>query len=434
MTKSRLFERANIPLGAAPVDTRIARVRQKEVVFEDAPVDEPNNAKPVEQEHTRVAAPQATLWQRVNQMPFKKRALLLATVIAVPAMAAPGDFGALPGDASRAGDDFATRKIVEAALPFERPGQSFPGSAFYYLGDPPEDALLALPTTDAFDSGAEGARTLGSAIDAGPSARPFFSATSGSGHMRALDCMAQAIWYEAASESIAGQRAVAQVVLNRVAHPNWPGSVCGVVYQGSQRSTGCQFSFTCDGSLSRKARGRSWDTAQRLASEALSGSVYAPIGHATHYHTLWVNPYWASSLDHVGTIGAHRFYRNRGSAGEKAAFTGRYAGVEPAVSGRTSPASPADMIGNDTGFSEAFDEKGSFAPGPSGSDASTPDIFQRQDESAAGTGKPAATKRYAAPALEGSGSIKSDFSNAGQWKKRPDSNASGSNETSGSPD
>jgi spore germination cell wall hydrolase CwlJ-like protein len=114
--------------------------------------------------------------------------------------------------------------------------------------------------------------------------------------MRSLDCLAQAIYYEARSESEDGQRAVAQVVLNRLRHPTYPATVCGVVYQGSERSTGCQFTFTCDGSLALAPRGFSWDRARRIAAEALAGKVYAPVGHSTHYHTVAVLPYWASSL------------------------------------------------------------------------------------------------------------------------------------------
>jgi hypothetical protein len=211
---------------------------------------------------------------------------------------------------------------------------SFPGSAFYHLADPPEAALVALPESDPLARGAAGGRKPGALIDAGPAASAF---TAGSGaHLeRAQTCLAQAIWYEAASESEAGQRAVAQVVLNRVAHPSWPASVCGVVYQGAGLSTGCQFSFACDGSLSRrrpashKGSAPGWASANRIAREALGGAVYSAIGHATHYHTLFVDPYWARTLEPVGVIGAHIFYRSRGPAGEKAAFTARYAGVEP---------------------------------------------------------------------------------------------------------
>ncbi|MFN5901342.1 MAG: cell wall hydrolase, partial [Novosphingobium sp.] len=86
---------------------------------------------------------------------------------------------------------------------------------------------------------------------AGPIARAMRVDNSGVDRSRALQCLAAAVYYEARSESDVGQRAVAQVVLNRVAHPSYPNTVCGVVYQGSERTTGCQFSFTCDGSLAK---------------------------------------------------------------------------------------------------------------------------------------------------------------------------------------
>ena len=119
------------------------------------------------------------------------------------------------------------------------------------------------------------------------------------------------------------------MVLNRVAHPAYPASVCGVVFQGSERTTGCQFSFTCDGSLVAGPRARGWAVAQSVALAALAGEVYRPIGLATHYHTHYVNPYWAASLDFIRSIGAHRFYRWRGGAGTAGAFTDAYAGSEP---------------------------------------------------------------------------------------------------------
>ena len=147
--------------------------------------------------------------------------------------------------------------------------------------------------------------------------------------LRSLDCLAQAIYYEAASESEDGQRAVAQVVLNRVRHPSYPNSVCGVVYQGSHLSTGCQFTFTCDGSLARRPAIYAWARARRIAAEALSGEVYGPVGNATHSHTTAIYPYWAPSLVRAAVVGAHVFYRFPGSGGSAAAFTDRYAGVEP---------------------------------------------------------------------------------------------------------
>ncbi|HLL58830.1 MAG TPA: cell wall hydrolase, partial [Allosphingosinicella sp.] len=119
-----------------------------------------------------------------------------------------------------------------------------------------------------------------------PPARSFTVAPAAfSARMRSIECLTAAIYYEAASESDDGQRAVAQVVLNRVRHPTYPNSVCGVVYQGSERSTGCQFSFTCDGSLARVPSIAGWARARRIAAAALAGSVYAPVGYSTHYHT-----------------------------------------------------------------------------------------------------------------------------------------------------
>ena len=148
--------------------------------------------------------------------------------------------------------------------------------------------------------------------------------------MRSEDCLAQAVYYEARSESEDGQRAVAQVVLNRVRHPAWPNSVCGVVYQGALRpGGGCQFTFTCDGSLAIRPYGVAWTEAQRIAAEALGGRTYAPIGLSTHYHTNAVFPAWAPQLVKTATIGAHIFYRLPGLSGAPGAFSNAYAGIEP---------------------------------------------------------------------------------------------------------
>ena len=146
---------------------------------------------------------------------------------------------------------------------------------------------------------------------------------------RALECLTQAVYYEAASEGAEGQKAVAQIVLNRMRHPAYPASVCGVVYQGSDRTTGCQFSFTCDGSLARAPAQSLWKQARRIATEALAGEVFAPVGHATHYHADYVLPYWADSLDKSIQIGRHIFYRLKSGLGASSTFRQRYAGAEP---------------------------------------------------------------------------------------------------------
>jgi spore germination cell wall hydrolase CwlJ-like protein len=151
---------------------------------------------------------------------------------------------------------------------------------------------------------------------------------------RSLDCLTAAIYYEAASEGDAGMRAVAQVVLNRVRHPAYPHSVCGVVFQGSERKTGCQFTFTCDGALARTPSRSGWARSQAIASAALGGYVYQPVGWSTHYHTNWVVPYWASSLVKTANVGSHIFYRWTGGWGQAGAFTARYAGLEPVLDWR----------------------------------------------------------------------------------------------------
>jgi spore germination cell wall hydrolase CwlJ-like protein len=150
---------------------------------------------------------------------------------------------------------------------------------------------------------------------------------------RSLQCMTQAIYYEAGNEPADGQRAVAQVILNRVRSPIYPHSVCGVVYQGSDRKTGCQFTFTCDGALARVPAAAGWARAAGIAAAALSGSVYAPAGWATNYHADYVVPYWAQSLVKLTTVGRHIFYGWKGIGGTGAAFTSRYSGIEPEPAG-----------------------------------------------------------------------------------------------------
>lgn len=157
---------------------------------------------------------------------------------------------------------------------------------------------------------------------------------------RALNCLTQAIYYEAANESALGQRAVAQVVLNRVRHPAFPSSVCGVVYSGSGRVTGCQFTFTCDGSLGRPPSAAGWARARTIAAQALSGYVEPAVGHATHYHALYVAPYWSPSLLKVANIGGHVFYRWKGSNGKRSAFVSAHPGREPVVGGRFEAGEP----------------------------------------------------------------------------------------------
>ena len=160
-------------------------------------------------------------------------------------------------------------------------------------------------------------------------ARPFdLSGAAATDHRRALLCLTQAVYYEAGYEPGEGRRAVAQVVLNRMRHPAFPKSVCGVVYQGARLPV-CQFSFVCDGSLYRRPAVGAWKAAESIATAALDGYVERSVGAATHYHADYVAPYWAPMLAKISKIGAHIFYRWPGAWGSTAAFTGRYIG-EPA--------------------------------------------------------------------------------------------------------
>lgn len=129
--------------------------------------------------------------------------------------------------------------------------------------------------------------------------------------MQQVQCLAEAVYYEARSESFAGQKAVTEVIQNRVKSKHYPNTVCGVVYEGSERRTGCQFSFTCDGSMDKTPRGKYWDNAQRVAEISMTSGYTPFMGRATHYHTLDINPPWASNLHDLGTVGDHKFYRFR---------------------------------------------------------------------------------------------------------------------------
>ena len=154
----------------------------------------------------------------------------------------------------------------------------------------------------------------------GPAARPF-RLDNALDASRDLECLTQAVYYEARGEGRDGQRAVAQVVLNRVRHAAFPKTICGVVFQGANRRTGCQFSFTCDGSMRGNVNRAAWDRARDIAGKALSGTVYAPVGNATHFHTTGVAPGWRLSMTRVTQVGDHLFYRFGGRSGSTAAFS-----------------------------------------------------------------------------------------------------------------
>ena len=224
---------------------------------------------------------------------------------------------------------------MAGSVDFNRPGTAarMAISPTLRLRLPPPDLLRPITPEEAIKENAE--RAFSGRPDT-PAAAFKLDANTNT-RERALECLTQAIYYEAAIEGADGQRAVAQVVLNRLRHAAYPSSVCGVVYQGSERSTGCQFTFTCDGSLARLPAQSLWKQARRIATEALGGKVFAPVGHSTHYHAEYVLPYWADSLDKSIKIGRHIFYRLKSGLGASGAFRQSYAGVEP------SPPTPSSV-------------------------------------------------------------------------------------------
>jgi len=131
---------------------------------------------------------------------------------------------------------------------------------------------------------------------------------------RELYCLATAIYFEARGEPYRGQVAVAQVVMNRVAHNLYPNTICGVVYQNSSWRNRCQFSFACDGRSERITEPEPWRQAQEIADKVTRDQLYlSDVANATHYHASYVYPHWASRMTRMTKIGLHIFYKFRGS-------------------------------------------------------------------------------------------------------------------------
>ena len=360
----------------------------------------------------RLSRSRARSLRRMRHRPhLGRRAAVLLAAVAVPAFASPYDWSDFQiGDAAHA-------ETTVSPMPFEVAGSSFPGSAFYFLApDRPSQPIVSGIHSDAEDA------PTGVDPMAGPAARALRVDSSGIDRTRALQCLTAAIYYEAASEADAGQRAVAQVVLNRVAHPSYPNTVCGVVYQGSERRTGCQFTFTCDGSLARVPNRLFWHRAERVAAEALAGYVYSPVGLSTHYHTIAIHPYWANSLSYVGTIGAHRFYRFGGRAGQPATFRFAYVGGEPIAApharSQTADASPEAAL-DPIAVQRAYDEglKQALTPTVNGLApvrAPAPAPSYASEVSARG-----GDALYRSQTLPQASGIKPEFEHSGRWIAEP---------------
>lgn len=323
---------------------------------------------------------------------------VIALPAALPALAEPGSWNKFAiGDAQGA-------ETAVLPMPFEQKGASFPGSAYYYVQ--PDPAVEVVSPGNAF------------ADASGPMAQPFRFQGSTLDRARAQQCMTMAIYYEAATEPDGGQRAVAQVVLNRLAHPAYPKTVCGVVFEGSERPTGCQFTFACDGSLARAPQRFFWDRAAAVARAALAGYVYAPVGLATHYHTVQINPYWAPSLHYLTTIGAHRFYSFAGKAGSPASFRLAYLGGEPLAAPRprdlSAAAAMADAALDPVALQRAFSAP--VTPAPAESPPAPAAASPRYAEDVRARG---GDNLYRAQGLPEAQGIRPEYANSGKWIATP---------------
>ena len=175
-------------------------------------------------------------------------------------------------------------------------------------------------------------------------------ATGDEDRVRAVQCLATAIAYEAGNEPLEGQQAVAEVILNRARAGVFARdaatakTVCGVVFAGSERRTGCQFTFTCDGSLRRRLPERMLAATRAVAEAAIDGRNPTRVSGAAWYHANYVAPYWAPSLVRVATIGAHIFYRAPG-LGDRMIGPGVYSAKgEPVIGALTALSAVAAKV------------------------------------------------------------------------------------------
>ena len=163
----------------------------------------------------------------------------------------------------------------------------------------PADRLQSMLTAPAVS--ADGPVQLSrSWVDAQPKA-------SGNAHWR---CLSEALYFEARGETVKGQFAVAEVIMNRVKSARFPGNVCGVINQGTGRKYHCQRTYTCDGHPERISEPKAWDRVSKIARVVLDGRAPELTKGATHYHTTAVRPRWSRVYTHTASIGVHRFYRH----------------------------------------------------------------------------------------------------------------------------
>lgn len=298
----------------------------------------------------------------LKQARREARALVVAALFG-------GGFGLAVGGAYLAGGlaNAAADRAQVASLTHEA-GQGFSGRALalrvgtmdpsalaiaqrydpYNLSGEFQRSRQGLILIDRLDS-SDAAHEMRASIDAvGPAAEPFepHGALQSS---RDLDCLTTAVYFEARGESAAGQAAVAQVVLNRVRHPAYPRTICGVVFQGAA-SRGCQFSFACNGAMRGRREPGAWSRSRDVAIRAMSGYVMTSIGNATNFHTTHVAPGW-NNMVRVSQVGSHIFYRFAGRNGSAVAFNAHPMPSDGADSPATAPIGDArDASVRTTGY------------------------------------------------------------------------------------
>ncbi|HZG33915.1 MAG TPA: cell wall hydrolase, partial [Sphingopyxis sp.] len=209
---------------------------------------------------------------------------------------------------------------------------------------------------------------------------------------------------------------------NRVRHPSFPNTVCGVVFQGSQRVGVCQFTFSCDGAMARAPSKPNWLRASRIAAAALNGYVFPGVGLATHYHTRAIWPRWGKSLVMTNIVGAHIFHRWRGRWGMPDAFRAPYLGREPVPGPYTPVAQQLAVLSGKGGAgidAALFPEgSGAAAPLPATAAAPPPQAMTQAERPIGTPAAPAATApAYADPRLNQSGQIREEFNKSGEWRK-----------------
>ena len=275
---------------------------------------------------------------------YRMRALMAASAVGLLAGASIGAAnlgghlaraGSAPKDAARlmmaARDGKVDMKTLDAVGTVDQSALNIAMRFSQYAGTGTDNSLLAQNLTAMRTS--DDAREQRDLPDAGPGARivlasniapaSLLSAPATSVRAAAAmqfknasrsdsDCLTQAVYYEARGEGEDGMRAVAQVILNRVRHPAYPKTICGVVYQGAYQRTSCQFSFVCNGAMGAPVESWAWRRAKKVADAALSGYVMTSVGTSTSFHTTGVKPGWGGTMERVAQIGSHIFYQFRG--------------------------------------------------------------------------------------------------------------------------